>query len=1294
MTETTHADTVAGPRTEVIAFTSPVSGSGQTSVVANTAWVLASSGKRVLVLDCGASAPLVGDYLRPFPQRIQPVDEAVGQAVDLLVGSDRRLSDVTAERFALPTGEPIEVVQVHRHLDGARAVRLPAERGSGANLGHLLQQTRYDYVLVDAPSAVASDALIQLAYLCDAVALCFRAHRRVYPEAVEMARTLLDHAQVRLRTVALPAQIARQDPRRAAEQLEVIRSAFAEVADRRSGDGQHTALQVVEMPHHAYDVYEEYLAILLDEGEASRELLNIVGALTGGAVTDMPTVDPRWLARYRQGFSPDQPAVTEVVCLIYVPADRRWVDWIATQLRRAGVTVRRQPVLDGWQASDDPDVSELAIVGDGPMLAEPVRQLVERTLDPQTGRTGPRLSRLRITDEVSRAGGPPTVDLADRDEESCIAELLAHFELLRPTGTEDTAFRHRFPGRPATAADLAARVVNNPAANPLFAGRADDLEKVRDHFLNRRGAAVLVGPPGIGKSELAREYAQRFADDYDVVWWIPAGSHQSIDESVRELSRRLPRERAPSGLPHTAGALAAWPSEQAGGGIRTVTASLAERGSHYLLIYDNLENLAVLDELPIDGVGHVLVTAQERPRGTGPWTTIEVGRLGPHESVALLRSFVPDLTREEAGAVAEVLEHLPLALRMAGAWINQTVAVLMEHAPASVRAAATSAITRLRGQVEGDRPEHRASDDVLHRVWWALDSSARRTWEGRLAVSLAELAAFLAPERIGLELVRSAPMVAELVELAGDDAASLAPDPIDVDAVIWTGVRFGIFDVSWAPHGVLRMHRALQAAVRDSLSGRCLDRQRRVQRALSGYAPTAAEPDGPEARRLLSELQHHLPYCDAERSTDPAVRMWVVRQVRHMQLQQLTAVNAAALRIADRAVRCWREDPGIGPDDRILQCLEVERANILRWRSEYAQARDIDDRVRRRQRELGAAGRLRPLIAVRGLGGDVRALGGFERAKSYDGVAYRGLYAAVGEDHTQTLMAAHNYALSAFLDGDVHTAVLTERALLHRRRRLFGTADRYTWWSAANLGAYQRELGDCRGSLDTLRTARAWLVDIFGVADSFEDFDALRVIRSLAVTTRRVGDAGLSKDYHSSTLRVYERLVPRDHPDVWSCRLALAADHHAMRDSGVAVDIARRCLERYLVASGTEHPFTGVVRMNLAVYLRGAGLLDEARAEGDHALRILRGALRDGTHPWILAAMVNQAGNAAAQEDFAEAAELAETAFELCAEDLVPGHPYTRAAGHDFEVARAARDGHRPPPGAGWLDIDIDIPQA
>src|SRR5258708_3537065 len=82
---------------------------------------------------------------------------------------------------------------------------------------------------------------------------------------------------------------------------------------------------------------------------------------------------------------------------------------------------------------------------------------------------------------------------------------------------------------------------SGPARNPAFIGREDQLTAIREALLSGNRAAVqaLHGMGGVGKTQLAIEYAHRFSDDYDVVWWLDAESMVLFGQQYADLAVKL-----------------------------------------------------------------------------------------------------------------------------------------------------------------------------------------------------------------------------------------------------------------------------------------------------------------------------------------------------------------------------------------------------------------------------------------------------------------------------------------------------------------------------------------------------------------------------------------------------------------------------------------------------------------------------------------------------------------------------------------------------------------------------------
>ncbi|GAA5527780.1 tetratricopeptide repeat protein [Herpetosiphon gulosus] len=165
--------------------------------------------------------------------------------------------------------------------------------------------------------------------------------------------------------------------------------------------------------------------------------------------------------------------------------------------------------------------------------------------------------------------------------------------------------------------------------------------------------AVATGLGGIGKTSLVTEFAYRYRSYFHGgVFWINCADPEQVANQIAACAEALALD--PTGLTLDAQVqhvLAAWQSPLP-----------------RLLIFDNCEDLAILERwMPTLGGCRVLVTARNQLSTTA---SMRLGVLAPAESRALLQQLCPRLTTAEADAIAADLGNLPLALQLAGNYLN------------------------------------------------------------------------------------------------------------------------------------------------------------------------------------------------------------------------------------------------------------------------------------------------------------------------------------------------------------------------------------------------------------------------------------------------------------------------------------------------------------------------------------------------------------------------------------------------------------------------------------------------
>lgn len=228
--------------------------------------------------------------------------------------------------------------------------------------------------------------------------------------------------------------------------------------------------------------------------------------------------------------------------------------------------------------------------------------------------------------------------------------------------------RFEQPQQPAPSPKFKPGPINLPAGRTVV-GRDDAVAELRAKLIAAgdnaiavtNSGAVLRGQGGLGKSTLARRYAEVHGGDYDGVIWVEALTRQGIIEGLMALCAHFDQP-----VPDTPQAQHA----------QAVLGKIGASGQSWLFIYDNVEAYADLKGLLPPKGAHLIVTTRQ---GEG-WPGFEVMPLEKLDFETESSPAVTLLMNEagrtegaaEAWALAEDLGGLPLALVVAGSLIKST----------------------------------------------------------------------------------------------------------------------------------------------------------------------------------------------------------------------------------------------------------------------------------------------------------------------------------------------------------------------------------------------------------------------------------------------------------------------------------------------------------------------------------------------------------------------------------------------------------------------------------------------
>jgi len=228
-----------------------------------------------------------------------------------------------------------------------------------------------------------------------------------------------------------------------------------------------------------------------------------------------------------------------------------------------------------------------------------------------------------------------------------------------------------------------------PFRNRNFIGREVVLGKIHaGHHQaspNDEVIQVLVGLGGVGKTAIAIEYAHRFRDDYNLIWWIWAEQEDRIISALRALGQQL-------SLPDFR-----MDERDYSAGVVIDALTRGEPYEDWLLIFDNAADPELIGKYIPRGAGHVIVTSRRHDWNMIGPDTIVVDVFSETEAIEFLRRRVPQLAilgksaslgvasdedterTQLAEELAAELGHLPLALEHAAAYLTETGTSVAEY---------------------------------------------------------------------------------------------------------------------------------------------------------------------------------------------------------------------------------------------------------------------------------------------------------------------------------------------------------------------------------------------------------------------------------------------------------------------------------------------------------------------------------------------------------------------------------------------------------------------------------------
>ncbi len=752
--------------------------------------------------------------------------------------------------------------------------------------------------------------------------------------------------------------------------------------------------------------------------------------------------------------------------------------------------------------------------------------------------------------------------------------------------------------------------------NPFFTGQEALLTELAETLLTGQPTALsqpqaISGLGGIGKTQIAVEYAHRHRQNYQAIFWVRAAdTHEAIVSGYVTIALNLNlAEKEEKDQTIIVQAVLRWLSTHTG----------------WLLILDNADDLAVLEGLlPSEPRGHLLLTTRAQALGTLAHP-LEVAIMPQDIGATLLlrraRLIATDASLEAASsadvtiarAISEELGGLPLALDQAGAYIEESRCSLARYQ--KLYRLQPSPLLKRRGGFKHNYPASVATT-------WSL-SFKKVEQQNPMAAELLRCCAFVHPDTIPEELFTAG--AAHL----GTGLQQMRRNPLAFDEAVRVLLAYSLIHRDPAT-ATFSIHRLVQAVLIDAMPTRTKKLWRvRIMRALNEAFPEGAFEEWTTCGRLLphtllsvawieyesipttlaeAHLLHKAGNYLRERGqyseAEPLLVQAYMIHEQHSGTEHLdTASSLNNLALLYREQGKYEKAESLYR--RVLavyeQHLDAEHPDIAKSLSnlallherqgKYEQAASLYQRALTIQQKHSGAEHPDTAMSLNGLAVIYWQQSKYEEAEPLfqRALAIRELH--LGAEHPDTAKSLYSLAILYRIQGKYkESETLFQRALAIQEHRL-GAEHPDTAGSLEDLAILYQDQGKYEEAESLYQRALAIREQHLGA----EHPNTARNLNNLAELYRHQNKYELAEPLHQRALTIWEQHLGNDHPDTAEALHGLAELYRQKGKYEQAEVFYQRALAIRERRLGQTHPETQNTRKGYTALLRIIGGNREAK---------------------------------------------------------------------------------------------------
>ena len=758
---------------------------------------------------------------------------------------------------------------------------------------------------------------------------------------------------------------------------------------------------------------------------------------------------------------------------------------------------------------------------------------------------------------------------------------------------------------------------------------------------------VLVGMRGCGKSQLASDLAQWCEKQkWHLVAWINATSKEQVRSGLIELADRLGIETQDR-------------NEES---IIEQCFSHLESGepSDRLIVFDNVEDINHLTKLVPrgDGLRVVVTTTNERGWKNQSWESIKVGVFSREDSIKCLLRITDSEDCEAAGAVAQKLGDLPLAIVQAGATACEEDLTLKQYISRLEHYSSSIVIKRVLGDdytADVSSALFMAVDVVLDKLGGDEREVARRQLGGLAVLAQSGVPTRwidpLSPDAYSSDLEENVPDIADknahsaLTELV---KMSVVQQSVNKNVTMLHRLQAQVLRENWGKEKTATCEEAFDAAVE------ILSRTKFEQ---------LPSDDTYARRREISDLIAQLKAIaiqDYSRSLfeSEQIRLYLYRAFKYghdLGIEYKTVELSAAVGVVEDV---------LGPDHPYTLTVRNDLALAYKSVGRFGEAIELFEQVLDERKRLLGADHPDTLAVRNNLAGAYCSVGRFGEAIDAGEELLLDCQRVLGADHPVTLTVRNNLAGAYRSVGRFGEAIDAWEELLPDCQRVLGADHPDTLNTRNNLAGAYYSLGRFGEAVELFEQVLDECKRLLGA----DHPDTLNIHNNLAGAYYSLGRFGEAIDAWEELLPDCQRVLGADHPATLNIHNNLAGAYYSLGRFGEAIDAWEELLPDCQRVLGADHPYTLSVRNNLAGAYRSVGRFGEAIDALEKLLPDCQRVL-GADHPYTLTVRNNLAGAYDSVARFGEAIELFEQVLDERKRLLGADHPDTLNARNNLALA-------------------------